>query len=260
MPGELLSRFRQIPRLERWALVLVITVLTVGPVLISISRTGPKRVHIVLSPVPHARQAPAPTLAYVRQLVERESQNLAQGSSSGATNLPSRGFLRSLSIAAPSDGPDTDVTITATSRSPRTASAFLTSLAAGITATSRGESAIWLQSTDVLPVLQHSLATPLPPAQRRRLVKELKFIRAAIGFGRPAGPLRAAGAVIEREGFWGRLIARLPGNPSRPSAVWAGLAGFLLALALCFGWIYVVRGGEGSPGGAAAAGIDPAGA
>jgi hypothetical protein len=224
-------------------LCIAVVFLTLGPALISSSRSGRSTVRIVVAPVPNTAQAPGSTISYVRAMLGPALRAYrftvaAQGTKASDSSLYPTVRVEEAKVGGHA------VAIAATTSSPALALDELRFVAHTIAVSSRQSAASWLQATRVeLPLYERELARhDLSPAERTAVVAKRKFVRAAMRPGPPAGPLEAGHAVVQRAGFWDKLIARLPGDPTRPSRLWAGAAGFVLAVALCFGWVVVRRG------------------
>jgi hypothetical protein len=229
---------RRPTRYERLTLGLIVAVLTLVPALISATHTRSK-VQIGLAPLPHAALVRDTPVSYVTRMVGPDLRlDLALLASQSAPYID-KSFARTVRVFPAAGGSGQAVTIRGTSTSPVWALSVLRVIGAKIAATSRADFAFWERARTVdLPAYEHTLARhDLSPAARKRLLAVVRFVKGATGAEPPATPLQVGKATVTRNGVWGKITAAMPGHPQSANPIWAGVAGFILAIALCFVWL-----------------------
>jgi hypothetical protein len=232
-----LGAIRRPTRYERLALGLIVAVLTLVPALISATHTR-SRVQIGLAPLPHAALAAETTVSYVTRMVGPNLRlDLALLASQSAPYID-KSFARTVRVIPPTGGGGQAVTIRGTSTSPVWALSVLRFIGAKIAATSRADFAFWERARAALLPYEHTLARhDLSPAARKHVLADILFLKPVAGAQPPATPLQVGKATVTRNGVWGKITAAMPGHPQSPNPIWAGVAGFTLAIALCFVWL-----------------------
>ena len=231
------GRWRALRPVERVLLGLLVAVLAVVPALVTGRRSSSYRSEVALAVVSPPPAGAADPVARVRlQVNSRFVQGLMAARAGGSVGALPAG-ARTVGVRRAADG---SIVLSVPGTDPSSARRLADQIASGLADQSRLAAASRKQMARKLAMIDRALRAPgLTAARRRRLVAERRFAGIALQGQRQSAEFAVRRvATTPRRNAVDRVVAGVhAGDATTPPALWAGIAGLLLGLALSGVWL-----------------------